>query len=733
MQKHYNYLTIDLDRKIYNTLNAIQSDSKSRYILVNLVSNNLAYDLTGTSVKIYGIKKDKTIFFNSATIIDTKNGQFEIELTNQALATTGYLKIQILVTGANQERLTTSHFFINVNETIVNDTAIESTNEFTALTNALSEVQDIDNKFTKVNEQFISKASKQELELQKNRIDNLAKLTEGSTTGDAELIDGRIGADGVIYENIGNGIRSQFSNIVTYTKKLSKNIINLSNTSLESKGCTLSVIDEVITLNGTATATTDLNLQMNMLEDGQYTFKYEILEGTLEGTLKFYYLSETGFDIFSTKETIITLSGMNRSKIRLLTGTKCNDLKIHLWAWKGDTIGEFEPYGQYTNVKLNNDVLVEKAELSYNLSLNTHETTNKNKAKIDNYLKLNEIEATSEDNKFIWVNKEVKDATGFRIDKFKLLQGEKLNLTCVAGANVVTIAKWDEGYNIILDNICVATAREQQNFSYIATEKEEFISVCGRTREGEFRYYKEIEPVMKINKYMTSYIDDMSYNNLFSSYYFKGLNGIAIGDSLTYGVVDGTTGSSKNTNKNYPYWLSKMLDCTIEVDGYPGIDAMKYWNTYGINKNYSNYDFAIIFLGTNYGLTNTLAVDTSNLEYNNTDTGCYCKLIEKIKQDNPKCKILLCKPYITVGDSNIKTVSSKETTNKVISQISDKYNLIDINLDVKPFNATYKDGIIHQFDKTHLGVGGYLLLASEMAKKISQQIVNNINFINDTY
>lgn len=156
MQKHYNYLTIDLDRKIYNTLNAIQSDSKSRYILVSLVSNNLAYDLTGTSVKIYGIKKDKTIFFNSATIIDTKNGQFEIELTNQALATTGYLKIQILVTGANQERLTTSHFFINVNETIVNDTAIESTNEFTALTNALSEVQNIDNKFTKVDEQFIS-------------------------------------------------------------------------------------------------------------------------------------------------------------------------------------------------------------------------------------------------------------------------------------------------------------------------------------------------------------------------------------------------------------------------------------------------------------------------------------------------------------------------------------------------------------------------------------------------
>lgn len=154
MQKHYNYLTIDLDKKVYRTLNAKQGDSKSRYILVNLISNNLAYDLTGTSVKIYGKKKDTTIFFNAAPIIDAKNGQFEIELTNQALAVPGYLKIEILVLGANQERLSTSYFYINVEETIIDDAAIESTNEFTALTNALSEVQDIDNKFSKVNEQF---------------------------------------------------------------------------------------------------------------------------------------------------------------------------------------------------------------------------------------------------------------------------------------------------------------------------------------------------------------------------------------------------------------------------------------------------------------------------------------------------------------------------------------------------------------------------------------------------
>ncbi|WP_404988440.1 endonuclease/exonuclease/phosphatase family protein [Clostridium culturomicium] len=57
------------------------------------------------------------------------------------------------------------------------------------------------------------KATKVEVEVERKRIDTFTSLPSGSTSGDAELIDGRIGISGKKYSNIGASIREQIGGL----------------------------------------------------------------------------------------------------------------------------------------------------------------------------------------------------------------------------------------------------------------------------------------------------------------------------------------------------------------------------------------------------------------------------------------------------------------------------------------------------------------------------------------
>lgn len=259
-------INLNLNTQYVLPIPTAQQGDTARVLTFNILDKGVPFNLTGKTVRAKILKPDNTKCYNDLTITNATNGECTLNLTNQILAVAGKVNCQLEIK-EGEELLSTIIFPIDVEPSIDINGAVESTNEFTALLNGIIKLDEWDKYFketsgaieekyterlngidssleesntqianlnnTKVdkvdgkglseanftNDEKIElsnmkyKAEKSELDVERKRIDAFTSLTNGSTTGDAELIDGRIGGNNKRYNNIGSAIRGQFNDL----------------------------------------------------------------------------------------------------------------------------------------------------------------------------------------------------------------------------------------------------------------------------------------------------------------------------------------------------------------------------------------------------------------------------------------------------------------------------------------------------------------------------------------
>ena len=121
--------TIDyyLKTHVHDKLNLIYIDSESN-----------PFDLSGKRVILYAEKPDKMIVFNECTVIgDPSNGKILVEITAQMACSTGIVNCEFHVIKNNSVILKVTDLKIISNECLFNEQQIVSSNEYTALLEAL--------------------------------------------------------------------------------------------------------------------------------------------------------------------------------------------------------------------------------------------------------------------------------------------------------------------------------------------------------------------------------------------------------------------------------------------------------------------------------------------------------------------------------------------------------------------------------------------------------------------
>lgn len=208
------------------------------------------------------------------------------------------------------------------------------------------------------------------------------------------------------------------------------------------------------------------------------------------------------------------------------------------------------------------------------------------------------------------------------------------------------------------------------------------------------------------------------------SVFISKLKVVCIGDSLTEGDqgADPYASAQNITPYNYPYWMQKYLGCRVINKGKSGYTTIQSWNNVVQSIDFTDVNTVVIMLGSNGGLTDTIDTDcpdgTSYTGYANTNTGCYCKIIEYcMAQTSGAAQIILCTPpHIgkVRGQKRTTTIAAAE----VVRKIAARYCLPLIDMMAESGFSDFNEDVYQPVDGLHFSVDGYKRMGTFIGSRV---------------
>lgn len=197
-----------------------------------------------------------------------------------------------------------------------------------------------------------------------------------------------------------------------------------------------------------------------------------------------------------------------------------------------------------------------------------------------------------------------------------------------------------------------------------------------------------------------------------------------IGDSLTYGsTVTGGSPYYYQNYYNYPYFACGKLNAKEYTKiAIPGGTSTTLWERRATDISNITDSVAVIFLGTNNGLSNTISTDCDGDDpssYANTLVGNYGKIIKTLQNNGNK--VVLCQCF--------HTTNNLTNTNATISALGERFGcdvvLISQETRTELMLQKYHTAYNGTVDNIHFNNIGHLKFAEVVCEQLKQFMFEN--------